>query len=86
MSIANAVNFMKKTGSDSDFRNALYKLNSAKDFEDFQKGEKLEFSAAELEEAFTYLHTQCQFVEEADKLFNVKHLLELIVPQTQIKL
>ncbi|WP_372755552.1 hypothetical protein [Labilibaculum sp.] len=86
MSIANAVKFMKKTDNDSCFRKALYKLDSAKDFEDFQIRENLEFSAFELEEAFNYLHTQCQFAEEADKLFNVKHLLDLIVPLTDIKL
>lgn len=83
MSIGNAIKFMKKTESDFSFRKGLYKLEGVEDFKKFQILEGLEFSDFEFEEAFNYLHTNCQFAEQADRLFNVKHLFELIIRSTK---
>ncbi|MDM8159758.1 hypothetical protein QUH73_08040 [Labilibaculum sp. K2S] len=83
MSIGNAIKFMKNADRDSSFRKSLYKLNGIMEFKEFQIVEDLEFSDAEFEEAFNHLHSECQFAEQADKFFNLKHLFELIICDTK---
>lgn len=79
MSVVNAIKFIKKADNDSTFRKSLYKLNGIKDFKDFLNLQNMEFSDIDFEEAFNYLHTQCQFVEQADKLYNIMNLVKLII-------
>ncbi|PCH67147.1 MAG: hypothetical protein COC06_11740 [Bacteroidales bacterium] len=83
MSIGNAIKFMRNADRDSKFRKSLYKINGIKEFQKFQIGEDLEFSNDEFEEAFNHLHSECQFAEQADNLFNLKHLFELIICDTK---
>ncbi|MBN2598524.1 hypothetical protein [Labilibaculum sp.] len=83
MSIGNAIKFIKNSDFDSSFRKSLYKLNGITEFKEFQIAEDLEFSDAEFEEAFNHLHSECQFAEQADNLFNLKHLFELIIGHTK---
>ncbi|MDQ1771873.1 hypothetical protein GQR60_15655 [Labilibaculum sp. A4] len=83
MSIGNAIKFMKNVDLDSSFRKSLYKLNGIMEFRKFQIAEDLEFSDAEFEDAFNHLHSECQFAEQADKFFHVKHLFELIICDTK---
>lgn len=85
MSIGNAKKFMKNTDRDSNFRKLLYQLNGLNEFQKFQVQEDLEFSIDEFEEAFNHLHSECQFAEQADKLYHLKHLFELIIRDAKIK-
>lgn len=83
MSIGNAIKFMKNADRDSGFRKLLYKINGINEFQEFQNSKDLVFSNDEFEEAFNHLHSECQFEEQADKLFNLKHLIELIICDTK---
>ncbi|BAX81580.1 hypothetical protein [Labilibaculum antarcticum] len=83
MSIGNAIRFMNNADRDSSFRKSLYKINGIEEFQKFQNSEDLEFSNDEFEEAFNHLHSECQFAEQADTLFNLKHLFELIICDTK---
>lgn len=83
MSIEKAIKFIRNTDRDSSFRKSLYKLNGSDEFQKFQIRENLEFSNDEFEEAFNHLHSECQFTEHADNLFNLKHLFELIICDTK---
>lgn len=79
MSIGNAIKFIKRTESDDAFRKSLYGVGGWEDLMDLLLREDMGCSANELDEAFTHLHVQCQFAEEADRLFNVLHLVRLIL-------
>jgi len=83
MSVGNAIKFIKKTDSDSSFRKSLYKLNGIKEFKDFLNLQNLEFSDFDFEEAFNHMHSQCQFSEGADKLYNLKNLFQLIITNSK---
>lgn len=83
MSIGNAIKFIRNADRDSSFRKSLYKLNGSDEFQKFQIRENMEFSNDEFEDAFNHLHSECQFPKQADNLFNLKHLFELIICETK---
>ncbi len=74
---------MKNADRDSNFRKSLCKISGIKEFNEFQINEDLVFSNDEFEEAFNHLHSECQFAEQADHIFNLKHLFELIICDTK---
>ncbi len=78
MSIGNAMKFIQKVSAESEFRKMLYKVKGLDGLNEFLKVNDLQYSEGEFEEAYNHLHTQCQFVEEADSLFNVVNLIKLV--------
>lgn len=80
MSIGNAIKFIRNVEADDDFRKSLYKVKGGWDALDvFLKERDLHYTPGEFEEAFNHLHTECQFEEQADRLFNVVNLLKLVL-------
>ena len=79
MSIGNAMKFIKKVDNDASFRKSLYQVQGWDGLSVFLNSEDLTYSAGEFEEAFNHMHTQCQEAEDADRLYNVRNLVNLII-------
>ncbi len=83
MSIGNAMKFIKKVDSDAAFRKSLYKVQGFEGLTKFCEENDLDYTPGEFEEAITHMHSECQFSEDADKLFNVVNLVKLVVNATK---
>lgn len=80
MSIGNAIKFIKTVDTDDSFRKSLYRVKGGWDgLNNFLHQRDLFYTPGEFEEAFNHLHTECQFEEQADRLYNVLHLLQLVL-------
>jgi len=79
MSIGNAIKFIRTVEIDDSFRKALYRIEGGwNGLNYFLQQRDLNYSPDEFEEAFNYLHAKCVVEEQADKLFNVRHLVKLV--------
>lgn len=68
MSINNAMKVLKRIQTDADFRQSLYKCNSAEEIVAFLDANLLNFTSGELEAAYTSLLVKCQFEDQANRL------------------
>ena len=78
MTISNALAFIKRSLNDSALRD---RLNGASDKEEFDRvlaEELLNFSAGEFDEAFNHKLTECQAVDEAEQLKELKLWWDLL--------
>ncbi len=72
MSLQNAIYFISRVDSDSDFRKSCYEFKTQnallKHLGEDQKG----FTSAEIEDAFNVLELKCQTYEQAGRVKEVK--------------
>ena len=68
MTIGNALRFIEQGLHDAALRRQLNTASDTAQREEILGEEKLMFSAAEFEEAYTHRLTQCQAEEEADQI------------------
>lgn len=72
MSLQNAINFISKVDSDSDFRKSCYKTNSQKELLQMLINDGLGFTLEQIEDAFNVLELKCQTYEQAGRVKEVK--------------
>lgn len=72
MSLQNAINFISKVDSDTDFRKSCYNYKSREDLFLFLTKNNLGFTYAEIEDAFNVLELKCQTYEQAGRVKEVK--------------
>ncbi len=71
MALNDAIKFIRRFESDTDFRFSVYELSSPQEVELFKSEYGYSFEAWELEDAYTSTKLKCQSYEEADKLTEV---------------
>ncbi len=72
MSIQNAINFISKVDSDSDFRKSCYANKSQSELIENMKKQDMGFTPDEIEDAFNVLELKCQTYEQAGRVKEVK--------------
>ena len=72
MSLQNAINFISKVDSDSDFRKSCYAYKSQVDLLLNMSENKMGFTHDEIEDAFIVLELKCQTYEQAGRVKEVK--------------
>lgn len=72
MSLQNALNFILKVDSDTDFRKACYQYKSQAELLDGMIDNKMGFTPDEIEDAFNVLELKCQTYEQAGRVHEVK--------------
>jgi len=72
MSLQNALNFILKVDSDTDFRKACYKYKSQAELLDVMTDSRMGFTPDEIEDAFNVLELKCQTYEQAGRVHEVK--------------
>lgn len=72
MSLQNAINFISKVDSDSDFRKSCYNYKSQSELLQKMTENKTGFTVDEIEDAFNVLELKCQTYEQADRVKEVK--------------
>ena len=72
MSLQNAINFISRVDSDSDFRKSCYKFNSQTELLQEMRKNNTGFTISELEDAFNVLELKCQTYEQAGRVKEVK--------------
>lgn len=72
MSLQNAINFISKVDSDSDFRKSCYACKSQADLLQKMSENQMGFSHNEIEDAFNVLELKCQTYEQAGRVKEVK--------------
>lgn len=72
MSLQNAINFISKVDSDSDFRKSCYAYKSQADLLSELKNMQMGFTPNEIEDAFNVLELKCQTYEQAGRVKEVK--------------
>jgi hypothetical protein len=72
MSLQNAINFISKVDSDSDFRKSCYAYKSQQVLLENLAKKNLGFSPEEIEDAFRVLELKCQTYEQAGRVKEVK--------------
>jgi len=72
MSLQNAINFISKVDSDSDFRKSCYAYKSQAELLMKMSENKMGFTHDEIEDAFNVLELKCQTYEQAGRVKEVK--------------
>ena len=72
MSLQNAINFISKVDSDSDFRKSCYAYKSQSELLTNMSENKMGFTHDEIEDAFNVLELKCQTYEQAGRVKEVK--------------
>lgn len=72
MSLQNAINFISRVDSDSDFRKSCYNYNTQADLLKYTASEGVKFTPNEIEDAFNVLELKCQTYEQAGRVKEVK--------------
>jgi hypothetical protein len=72
MSLQNAINFILKVDSDSDFRKSCYKNNSQAELLQMLAADGVGFTPDQIEDAFNVLELKCQTYEQAGRVKEVK--------------
>ncbi|HRZ98611.1 MAG TPA: hypothetical protein P5084_13730 [Paludibacter sp.] len=72
MSLQNAINFISKVDSDSDFRKSCYAYKSQTDLLNSLIDMQMGFTPNEIEDAFNVLELKCQTYEQAGRVKEVK--------------
>ena len=72
MSLQNAINFISKVDSDSDFRKSCYTYKSQAELLQELNMKKMGFTPDEMEDAFNVLELKCQTYEQAGRVKEVK--------------
>ena len=72
MSLQNAINFISKVDSDSDFRKSCYTYKSQAELLLKMSENKMGFTHDEIEDAFNVLDLKCQTYEQAGRVKEVK--------------
>jgi len=72
MSLQNAINFISRVDSDSDFRKSCYVSKTLGDLVKFLTENNLSFTQDEIEDAFNVLLLKCQTYEQAGRVNEVK--------------
>jgi hypothetical protein len=72
MSLQNAINFISKVDSDSNFRKSCYAYKSQQALLVNLAEKNMEFTPDEIEDAFNVLELKCQTYEQAGRVKEVK--------------
>ena len=72
MSLQNAINFISKVDSDSDFRKSCYASKSLDELLGSLAEQKMKFTRDEIADAFNVLELQCQTYEQAGRVHELK--------------
>ena len=72
MSLQNAIKFILKVDSDSDFRKSCYTNNSQAELLQMLTSDGLGFTPDQIEDAFNVLELKCQTYEQAGRVKEVK--------------
>jgi len=72
MSLQNAINFITKVDSDSNFRKSLYTAKSLSELMIMLTNQEMGFTLDEIEDAFNVLLLKCQTYEQAGRVNEVK--------------
>lgn len=72
MSIQNAINFISKVDSDTEFRKSCYTNKSLSELLESMKKKDMSFTPDEIEDAFNTLELKCQTYEQAGRVKEVK--------------
>lgn len=72
MSLQNAINFISRVDSDTDFRKSCYAFKSQSELLVSLAGKKMAFTAEEIDDAFRVLELKCQTYEQAGRVKEVK--------------
>ena len=72
MSLQNAIHFISKVDSDTDFRKSCYVCKSQSELQEMLKKQNLGFTHDEIEDAFNVLELKCQTYEQAGRVHEVK--------------
>jgi hypothetical protein len=72
MSLQNAIVFISKVDSDSDFRKSCYAYKTQAELLNGLAENNMKFSPDELEDAFNILELKCQTYEQAGRVKEIK--------------
>jgi predicted ribosomally synthesized peptide with nif11-like leader len=72
MSLQNALNFISKVDSDTDFRKSCYTCKTLSDLIEMLTAQEMSFTTDEIEDAFNVLLLKCQTYEQAGRVNEVK--------------
>ncbi len=72
MSLQNAINFISKVDSESDFRKSCYIFKSQAELLEGLATLQMSFTKDEIEDAFNVLELKCQTYEQAGRVKEVK--------------
>ena len=72
MSLQNAINFITKVDSDSNFRKSLYTAKTLAELIEILSKQEMGFTLDEIEDAFNVLLLKCQTYEQAGRVNEVK--------------
>lgn len=72
MSLQNAINFISKVDSDTNFRKSCYVHKSQADLLYSLEKQNMSFTPDEIADAFNVLELKCQTYEQADRVKEVK--------------
>jgi len=72
MSLQNAINFISKVDSDTDFRKSCYEFKSQSELLEGLANQKMTFTPDEITDAFNVLELKCQTYEQAGRVKEVK--------------
>jgi len=72
MSLQNAINFISKVDSDTDFRKSCYGNKSQSELLENLKVQNMGFTPDEIDDAFRVLELKCQTYEQAGRVKEVK--------------
>lgn len=72
MSLQNAINFISKIDSNSDFRKSCYVCKTQTELLEMLKKQQMGFSPDEIEDAFNVLELKCQTYEQAGRVHEAK--------------
>jgi hypothetical protein len=72
MSLQNAIDFITKVDSESDFRKSCYTCKTLPELIEMLTRQKMGFTVDEIEDAFNVLLLKCQTYEQAGRVNEVK--------------
>ena len=72
MSLQNAINFISKVDSDTDFRKSCYASKSQEELLESLTKLEMAFTPDEIDDAFRVLELKCQTYEQAARVKEVK--------------
>ncbi|MFI3266357.1 MAG: Nif11-like leader peptide family natural product precursor [Rikenellaceae bacterium] len=79
MSINNAINFMHRVQSDTDFRHSCYRCKNHEQLMEHLKTQGLSFTEEEFENGCNMLHIKCADESEAYALHEIKSWYSLFL-------
>ena len=72
MSLQNAINFISRVDSDTDFRKSCYTNKSQLELLESLSKQEMAFTPDEIDDAFRVLELKCQTYEQAGRVKEVK--------------